>query len=298
MGRRRTADELGGTTLAAVSPNGRSSTTPRIRIREVERTFLAGRRAVDALGPLDLDVADGEFLCVVGPSGCGKSTLLRVIAGLIRPSAGRVEIVRSGTGDTLLAMVFQDHGIYPWKTVEENVRFGLDINRSVPRAERRERVHAQLAMLGLSDVAGAFPATLSGGMRQRVSIARALAVEPELLLMDEPFASLDAQLRTILQDELVALWERDRRTVVFITHNIDEAIYLGDRIVVMSARPGRVCATYDVPFDRPRGPELRRTPEFAALEQDIWEVLRGEVDGQLGRGDGPGEKGGNDAAHG
>jgi NitT/TauT family transport system ATP-binding protein len=256
---------------------------PRICARSLERTFDDGVRAVHALGPLDLDVEEGEFVCVVGPSGCGKSTLLRVLAGLVNPSAGEVEIAHDDPGRSLLAMVFQDHSIYPWKTVEDNVRFGLDVQRSLSRPERAERVAFYLDKLGLSDFATAFPATLSGGMRQRVSIARALAVAPEVLLMDEPFASLDAQLRTILQDELVDLWETDRRTVVFITHDIDEAIFLGDRVLAMTARPGRFCAEYQVPFPRPRDHGLRGTPEFAALRQEIWSVLRAEVDEHMRR---------------
>jgi NitT/TauT family transport system ATP-binding protein len=275
---------LNGTAPGTLGPGSSGST--RIRIDGLERTFISGTDEVKALGPLDLEVAEGEFLCVVGPSGCGKSTLLRVLAGLIKPTAGRVEIAQEGTGHAPLAMVFQDHGVYPWKTVERNVRLGLDLTKTVPRRIRGRLVAAELDRLGLRDFATSYPATLSGGMRQRVSIARALVVKPEVMLMDEPFASLDAQLRTILQDELVQLWERDRRTVVFITHNIDEAIFLGDRIIVMSARPGRVCAEYRMPFDRPRAQALRGAAEFAALHQEVWSVLRREVDGQLGRMDG------------
>jgi NitT/TauT family transport system ATP-binding protein len=256
---------------------------PRISARGLERTFDDGKRVVHALGPLDIEVEEGEFVCVVGPSGCGKSTLLRLIAGLAHPSKGELEIAHDDPGRALLGMVFQDHSVYPWKTVEQNVRFGLDVQRTLPKAERRERVAFYLERLGLTDFAGAFPASLSGGMRQRVSIARALAIAPEVLLMDEPFASLDAQLRTILQDELVDLWETERRTVVFITHDIDEAIFLGDRVLAMTARPGTICAEYPIPFPRPRDHELRGTPEFAALRQEIWGVLRTEVDNALHR---------------
>jgi NitT/TauT family transport system ATP-binding protein len=182
-------------------------------------------------------------------------------------------------------MVFQDYSIYPWKTVLANARVGLDVG-GVPRKEGDERARRWLERLGLGEFLDAYPDTLSGGMRQRVSIARALAVEPEILLMDEPFAALDAQLRTILQDELLAIWQADRRTVVFVTHSLEEAILLGDRVVVMSARPGRLVADVPVTFDRPRSPALRGEPEFAALEQQVWEVLRGEVDRTLAmRGD-------------
>jgi NitT/TauT family transport system ATP-binding protein len=256
---------------------------PRICARALERTFDDGKRIVHALGPVDLEVEEGEFVCIVGPSGCGKSTLLRVIAGLVNPSAGELEIAHHDPDASLLGMVFQDHSVYPWKTVESNVRFGLDVQRKLPRSERKERVAFYLEKLGLSDFAKAYPATLSGGMRQRVSIARALAVGPEVILMDEPFASLDAQLRTILQDELVDLWESERRTVVFITHDIDEAIFLGDRVLTMTARPGVFVAEHKVPFPRPRDHELRGTPEFAALRQEIWHILRSEVDKHMKR---------------
>jgi NitT/TauT family transport system ATP-binding protein len=243
----------------------------------VERRFASG---VHALGPFDVEVADGEFLCVVGPSGCGKSTFLRIVAGLLTPSAGSVEIRPRQADRPPVAMVFQDYSIYLWKTVLANARVGLDVS-GVPRKEGDERARRWLERLGLGEFLDAYPDTLSGGMRQRVSIARALAVEPEILLMDEPFAALDAQLRTILQDELLAIWQADRRTVVFVTHSLEEAILLGDRVVVMSARPGRVVADVPVAFDRPRSPALRGEPEFAALEQQVWEVLRTEVDRTL-----------------
>ena len=248
----------------------------KLETHGLERHFGIGDRAVKALGPLDLEVEDGEFVCVVGPSGCGKSTLLRIIAGLLRPSAGRLDLRHADRSRPLSSMVFQDYSIFPWKSVAANVRFGLDM-AGVKRSVSDKRVDQWLRKLGLNDFAGAYPSTLSGGMRQRVSIARALAVEPEILLMDEPFAALDAQLRMILQDELLTLWQDDRRTVVFITHSLDEAILLGDRVVVMSARPGTVVADFRVPFERPRSSDLRGTAEFAALEQEIWEILRVEV---------------------
>jgi NitT/TauT family transport system ATP-binding protein len=250
---------------------------PRINFEAVERIFVDRQREVKALGPLDLAIGDGEFLCVVGPSGCGKSTLLRLVGGLLPPSAGRIDIVQRDPGRHLVAMVFQDHSVFPWRTVAQNVQMGLDIATDLPKTEKQARVAHWLDRLGLTDVAGAHPSTLSGGMRQRVSIARALAVDPEILLMDEPFASLDAQLRTLLQDELLRLWEEDRRTVVFITHSIDEAVVLGDRVVVMGARPGTIKDSFHVPFDRPRDLSLRGSPEFAEVVQDIWGLLRQEV---------------------
>ena len=250
--------------------------TAKVQALELERWFGVGDRAVNALGPLDLTIEDGEFVCVVGPSGCGKSTLLRIIAGLVRPSAGRLDLQHRERSRALTAMVFQDYSIFPWKSVESNVAFGLDM-AGVKKQVSAPRVDRWLRKLGLSDFKKAYPHTLSGGMRQRVSIARALAVEPEVLLMDEPFAALDAQLRTILQDELLTLWQEDRRTVIFITHSIEEAILLGDRVIVMSARPGRVVADIRVPFERPRATEIRGSGEFAHLEQEIWEILRVEV---------------------
>jgi NitT/TauT family transport system ATP-binding protein len=250
----------------------------KIAITGIERVFDDGRRVVEALGPLDLTVRDHEFVCIVGPSGCGKSTLLRVVAGLLGPSAGRVSLVHGDPGRSLLAVVFQDHSLFPWKTVEENVRYGLDVQRQLNRADRSARVREWLVRLNLQGFERAYPPELSGGMRQRAAIARAFAVEPEILLMDEPFASLDAQMRTIMQDELSRLWERDRRTALFITHGIDEAIFLGDRVIVMSAAPGRICAEFVVPFGRPRDQAIRGTPEFARLQQQIWGEVRREVD--------------------
>ncbi|MFF4749012.1 ABC transporter ATP-binding protein [Streptomyces sp. NPDC002514] len=247
---------------------------PKLRATDLTRTFGRTPHPVDALGPLDLTVAAGEFVCVVGPSGCGKSTLLRVAAGLLRPSTGTLEI--RTTSPHPVAMIFQDYGIYDWKTVQANVRFGLEIQR-VPRREANARAADWLARLGLADFAHAYPATLSGGMRQRVAIARALAVEPELLLMDEPFAALDAQLRTILQDELLEITQALRTTTLFITHSLEEAIVLGDRVLVMSARPGRIIAEHRPPFPRPRTGDIRSAPAFTALKGELWDLLRKEA---------------------
>jgi NitT/TauT family transport system ATP-binding protein len=196
-------------------------------------------------------------------------------AGLINPSEGTIDLrVRKESQAT--AMVFQDYSIYAWKRVLANARFGLDIAR-VPKKEGNERAMKYLERLGLADRARAFPAQLSGGMKQRVAIARALAVEPEILLMDEPFAALDAQMRQILQEELLALWQTDRRTVLFVTHSLEEAILLGDRVLVMSARPGTIIASKKVPFERPRAADIRVTAEFRELEAELWALLRHEV---------------------
>jgi NitT/TauT family transport system ATP-binding protein len=254
----------------------------KISLRGVTKRYYA-RQTVDALSRVDLDVADGSFVCLLGPSGCGKSTILRMIAGLHRPSDGEVTIQSRATRAVPTAMVFQSYNVFPWKTVRENVRFGLEMDR-VPAAEADLRVDRWLKKMGLSDFGGVYPSTLSGGMQQRVSIARALAVEPEILLMDEPFAALDAQHRRIMQEELLDLWQQDRRTVVFVTHSIEEAILLGDRIVVMSARPGRIIADMPVPFARPRSADIRTDPAFAQLEQTIWAMLRDEVQRAYGEG--------------
>ncbi|MCR8579667.1 ABC transporter ATP-binding protein [Streptomyces sp. Isolate_219] len=246
-----------------------------MRARALARSFGRGSKALAALGPVDAEIAPGECVCVVGPSGCGKSTLLRIAAGLLRPSEGELEL-RVSAGRPA-AMIFQDYGIYDWKTVLGNVRFGLDLQR-VPRKEADERARSWLARMGLADFAGAYPATLSGGMRQRVALARALAVEPGILLMDEPFAALDAQLRTVLQDELLDLTQTTRTTTLFITHSLEEALVLGDRVLVMSARPGRIIAERRPPFGRPRTGDVRATPEFTALKAELWQLLRDEVD--------------------
>ncbi len=259
----------------------REPARPKIVVSGLERVFAARNRILPALGPIDLTVDEGDFCCIVGPSGCGKSTLLRILAGLTNPSAGEAVIWSRNPSAVPVAMVFQDYSIFPWKTVEANVALGLELAH-VAKAERRARVHEWLERLGLDEFAEAYPATLSGGMRQRVSIARALVLDPEVLLMDEPFASLDAQMRLLLQEELLRLWEADQRTVIFVTHSLEEAILLGDRVIVMSACPGRVLADITVPFGRPRLPRLRGEPPFAALQEQIWELLRGEVQGVFG----------------
>jgi NitT/TauT family transport system ATP-binding protein len=255
-------------------------TDAAIGMRGVSRTFGTGSKVVHALGPVDLDIGSGEFVCLVGPSGCGKSTLLRLVGKLLRPSDGVIDLAVSagagGPGRASTAVVFQEYSIFPWRTVEQNIRLGLDV-AGMRRSEAKKRARVWIERLGLTGFADVYPATLSGGMKQRVSIARALAVDPEILLMDEPFAALDAQLRLILQEELLQLWQSDQRTVLFVTHSLDEAILLGDRVVVMSARPGRIIADITVPFGRPRTADVRASGEFAALEREIWDLLRAEV---------------------
>jgi NitT/TauT family transport system ATP-binding protein len=240
------------------------------------KLFLDG--AVVAFHQLSLQVRRNEIMCVVGPSGCGKTTLLRCIAGLIDLSDGRILVQGkpvAGRPHDDVAMVFQHFGLLPWKTVLDNAAFGLSM-AGVPRAKIKERVTHYLELVGLSGFEAHYPYQLSGGMQQRVGLVRALAMNPSVLLMDEPFAALDAQTREVLQEELLALMQRadERKTMVFITHSIDEAIVLGDRIAVMSARPGRIKEVLDMPFGRPRDVDaVRADPRFAEIRLHIWRQL-------------------------
>ncbi|MEV5561032.1 ABC transporter ATP-binding protein [Nonomuraea wenchangensis] len=262
-----------------------SATVPKVSARGLEKRFGSGPREVHAMGPVDLDIHEGEFVCIVGPSGCGKSTFVKVAAGLIPPTAGTLTLSFRDDTDARIATVFQDYGIFPWKTVRGNVQFALRA-RGVSRAEARERSEHWLRKLGLAQFGDAYPHTLSGGMRQRVAIARALVVDPELLLMDEPFAALDAQLREILQDELLSLHQDRGRTVVFVTHSLEEAILLGDRVIVMSNRPGTIRDDQVVPFPRPRDPSLRESPELPRLRAKLWAHLRRDVNAQMEQAEG------------
>jgi len=249
----------------------------KILIRDLTKTFPTRYGAVCALEHLDLAVQEGEFFVLLGPSGCGKTTLIRIIAGLERQTAGQVTIARADARKPLTAMVFQENSVFPWMTVEANVGYGLRMQGIPPEAIRRS-VKAHLEKVGLSRFARAYPFQLSGGMKQRVSVARAFAADPEVLLMDEPFGALDEQTRVLLQAEVVRIWEEARKTVIFITHSIDEAIAVADRIVVMSAAPGRVKAIVPVPFARPRQPyELRADPRYGELTHHLWGLLREEV---------------------
>lgn len=251
------------------------SADAKVRLADVTKRF-AGRDEVTALEGVSLEIAEEEFVSIVGPSGCGKSTLLRLVAGLYEPTSGTVEIRSTKPGRPKTAMVFQEHALFPWLSVRENVAFGPR-NRDVPKKEAREVADAQLARLGLGRFADFYPHQLSGGMKQRVGIARALAQDAEILLMDEPLGALDAQTRTLLQEQILELRQDARPTVLYITHAIDEAVFLSDRVVLMSARPGRIRDVVELDFPLSRGPELRGTPEFAKLSQDIWNHLRDEV---------------------
>ncbi len=243
----------------------------------IGRTYATPTGEVEAVRNITLDIPAGEFCVIVGPSGCGKSTLLRMLAGLETPTSGQLSIVSPTGGTPSNAVVFQGRSLFPWLSIRDNIGYGLKLD-GVGKGERHETTSRLLTVLGLSRFANAYPHQVSEGMRQRVAIGRALAVDPDLLLMDEPFGALDEQTRFILQEELLRIWESSGKTVVFITHSIDEAITLADRIVVMSAQPGTVRAIVDVPFARPRSmAAVRSDPAFGALFNQTWDLLRDEV---------------------
>ncbi|MGE0744457.1 MAG: ABC transporter ATP-binding protein [Rhodospirillales bacterium] len=249
----------------------------KIATRGVGKSFLLRGKEIEAVRDFSLTVAQGEFVCLLGPSGCGKSTMLRVLAGLEPHTAGEVALRHADTGKPLNSVVFQEQSIFPWMTTWDNIAYGLRM-RNVPAAQVRETVDYYIEKVGLKAFAGAFPNQLSGGMKQRVSIARAFANDPEILLMDEPFAALDEQNRTILQEELLRIWEETHKTVLFVTHSIDEAVVMADRVVVMTAQPGTIKAEVAVPLPRPRRViELKTDPAFGALVYRVWELVRDEV---------------------
>jgi NitT/TauT family transport system ATP-binding protein len=247
-----------------------------VEIAGLRKEYGGAAGRVIALDDVSLKVAAGEFVCLVGPSGCGKSTLLRILAGLDTQTSGSMKVEAPGWA-VHNAMVFQESGLFPWMSVEANVGFGL-MTRGVARAETAARVEAALKLVGLTKFRRHYPHQLSGGMRQRSAIARAFVTDPGMLLMDEPFAALDAQNRTILQAELLRLWEESRKTVVYVTHSIEEALLLGDRTVLMTAQPGRIKKIIEVPFERPRDLlALSAAPEFGRRKLEIWQVLEDEV---------------------
>ncbi len=227
---------------------------------------------------LSLDVGDGEFSVIVGPSGCGKSTLLRLVAGLARPSRGEITLdgARVDGPGRERGMVFQTYTLFPWLTVQRNVEFGLRIARMAVH-ERAERARAHIAEVGLQGFENAYPAQLSGGMQQRVALARALANDPKVLLMDEPFGALDAQTRSLMQELLLGVWEKAAKTVLFITHDVDEAIFLGDRVYVMTARPGRIKERIEVTIPRPRSIDVLTSEPFNLLKRQVMESIREEA---------------------
>ena len=249
-----------------------------IRIRRLKKHFVGQNGqspSVQALDEVDLDVRDNEFLTIIGPSGCGKTTLLRIVAGLIPYDVGEVSIngtVVTGPGDDR-AVVFQGFALMPWADVLTNVAFGLEL-RGVPKPERTATAHRLVELVGLKGFERMLPKALSGGMQQRVGLARALAVNPQVLLMDEPFGSLDEQTRRLLQEQLIRIWEEEKKTVVFITHSMEEAVMLGDRVVLMTPRPGKIKETIEVALPRPRGRETEKLAMFVEIKEYLWEQLR------------------------
>ena len=251
---------------------------PLIRVRNLVKTFKRGSLEVDAINGFDLDIGEGEFVAIVGPSGCGKSTFLHILGGFEQHSSG--ELLVGGKPVTApgpdRGVVFQEYALYPWRSVEDNITWGLEV-QGMPKAERTAIAERLLAKVGLTHFRKHYPAELSGGMKQRVAIARTLAFDPRILLLDEPFGALDAQNRELMQEELQTIWQDARKTAVFITHDIDEAIYLADRVIVFTARPGRSKADIRIDLPRPRDIEIKKTPEYAAYRNQVWDLLRDEV---------------------
>ncbi|MBN9066120.1 MAG: ABC transporter ATP-binding protein [Rhizobiales bacterium] len=265
-----------------------NASQPKLNLRGVRKEFVLPRtgETTVALEAVDLDVRPGEFLSIVGPSGCGKTTILNMIAGLTRPTTGTITLDGKKIEEpgAERGVVFQDYALFPWKTVWENIEFGPRYRKGsgLTKKERDERVRHFIDLVALTGAENKYPYELSGGMRQRCAFARALANDPDVLLMDEPFAALDAQTRVILQEELLRIWgetgaEAERRTVVFITHGIDEAVFLADRVVVMSSHPGRINEIKPVDLPRPRRPEIRSSSAFQALIDEIWQLIRHEA---------------------
>ena len=247
----------------------------KVQIKGVEKVYEGRNGKTVALNGVDLDIYDNEFICVVGPSGCGKSTLLNILAGLHDPSAGEVlvdGVKVDGTGVDR-GVVFQQYALFPWLTVKKNVEFGLKLRKDLTLQQRDEIAMKYIKMVGLEKFVDSYPKELSGGMKQRVAIARAYAVNPSILLMDEPFGALDAQTRTQLQTELLRTWEEEQKTCFFITHDVEEAILLASRVVVMSARPGRIKDVIDIDIPYPRNQETKMLPRFTELKNYIWGMV-------------------------
>ena len=249
----------------------------RVVVHGLTKEFMTGQGKFRALGGVDLEVRDREFFGIIGPTGCGKTTLLHIIAGLEKPTQGSVEFIGEKRTQAMVSMVFQEAALMPWRTVEENVPLGPEFRKEQPSMLKRASQFF-LEMVRLLDFSGARPAELSGGMKQKVAIARALANDPEVILMDEPFASLDAQTRLLLREELLRIWERDKKTVILVTHNLDEAVMLCDRIAVMSTAPGVIKAIVPVDVPRPRNFRSMRDPDFARCMEKVWELLRYDAD--------------------
>lgn len=250
------------------------SSVAKISVESVSKVFPLGGEDFVALDHVSLTISDNEFVTVVGPSGCGKSTLMNILAGLDETSGGQALVdgkIVSGPSPER-GVIFQQYALFPWLTVRKNVEFGLK-TAGMPKAERRERAEYFIRMVGLEKFADALPKMLSGGMKQRCAIARAYAVNPSILLMDEPFGALDALTRVKLQEQLLETWNEEKRTVLFITHDVDEAVFLANRVIVMAARPGRIQEIIDIDLPYPRTEDVRLSPEFATLRNRIWHAV-------------------------
>ncbi|MGQ4494465.1 ABC transporter ATP-binding protein [Dermabacteraceae bacterium P13115] len=248
--------------------------TTKIHFDHVRAEFELNGKPFVAVEDVDLKINDNEFVTVVGPSGCGKSTIMNMAAGLLQPSSGQVLVdgeAVHGPGPER-GVIFQQYALFPWMTVRQNVEFGLELQK-ISKAERKRIVDEQLELTGLSNFADALPKNLSGGMKQRCAIARAYAANPKILLMDEPFGALDALTRVHMQVQLLDTWAKEKRTVMFITHDVDEAVYLANRVIVMAARPGRIHKIIDVDLPYPRSEDIRMTPEFTALRNEVWNAV-------------------------
>lgn len=257
----------------------------KLQIEHLSKRYWLDREGthVLALDDVSLSVHEGEFLAIVGPSGCGKTSLMNIVAGLLPYEEGSVAIdgKRVNGPGTDRAVVFQHSSLLPWRTVLGNVRYGMEMQRRFDEATMRQRADHFLKLVGLTGFEKHFPGELSGGMQQRANLARALAADPKVLLMDEPFAALDSQTREFMQAELLKIWSNAKKTVLFITHQINEAVYLADRVAVMSPRPGRLKAIFDIPFSRPRTLSLKREPKFLEIEDRIWKLIE-EESGNMG----------------
>lgn len=252
----------------------------KIETRGLSKSFSSRRGSVTALESIDFTAASSEFVSIVGPSGCGKSTFLYILGGFVEPSSGTVEVDGAPIEgpDPARGIVFQEFVLFPWKTVLGNVTYGLS-EIGVPRRERRERAQALIDMVKLSGFEDHYPKELSGGMKQRTALARTLIMDPDVLLMDEPFGAIDAQTRALLQQELMGIWEQTHKTVLFVTHAVEEALFLSDRVYVLSSRPARVKEVIDVDLPRPRDPEaIMETESYVRLHRRIWDLLREEQD--------------------
>jgi NitT/TauT family transport system ATP-binding protein len=255
--------------------------TPKVEIDRMTYRYWMEReeREFVAFADVSLNIAEGEFVCICGPSGCGKTTLLNIVAGLLTYDEGSLRVggVRVNGPGVSRSMVFQHASLLPWRTVAGNVRYGMEMQRRFDRKTMDERTGQFVRMVGLGGFESSYPSELSGGMQQRVNLARALATDPEVLLLDEPFAALDAQTRELMQSELLKIWSRAGKTVLFITHQIDEAVFLADRVVVMGTRPGRIKGEFEVPFERPRSLAVKRAPAFLATCDQIAGLIENEA---------------------